>query len=135
MLEKYIESLENQGYYVMFTECLDCSLLRIRISKSGLNIVRYIPLYDSGNYILGIEKIKMNVLMDMVKELNANLKTNNNPRWTDYQVEALTDISNRIIQYGDHQSDNSLRSRLHSIATEVKNVIPMAMIKMKGEEK
>lgn len=44
-------------------------------------------------------------------------------------------ISERLTQLSDNVINESLRTKFRSIATEVKNVIPMAMIKMKGEEK
>lgn len=134
-LDDYVYMLKQQGYSVMFKNHQPEHLIMVRLSKNGLNFQRAIPLDDISNTVLGLESVKLDVLMYMRKELDKELKVNENPRWTDYQVEALTYISESLTQYAYSETNTSLRTKLRSIATEVKNVIPMEMIKMKGEEK
>lgn len=56
-------------------------------------------------------------------------------KWTDYQVEALTNIFKSLRQYAHGQTNESVRLRFENLATEVKNIIPMKTIKKEGEEK
>lgn len=134
-LDDYSYMLKQLGYSVKFIEDQTFGSIAVRLSKNGMSFQQDIPLDDLTNYVLGLETIKMNVLMTMRKKLDNKLKERDMPRWTDYQVEALTDISERLRQYAHGQTNESVRLRFESMATEVKNIIPMEMIKMKGEEK
>lgn len=134
-LDDCIYMLKQQGYSAMFTEYVGGDVLRIRISKNGVNLQKDIPLHNIERCILGTEQTKMNILMDMRKELDESLRTNNAPRWNDYQAHALIDISDRLVRYGEDQENESLRVQLRSIATEIRNIIPMEMVRRKGEEK
>lgn len=134
-LDDYIYMLKQLGYSVKFVEDQTFKLIVVRLSKNGMSFQQSIPLDDILNLALSLETVKMNVLMSMRKKLDNKLKERDIPRWTDHQVELLTDISNRLVQYGEDQGNESLRIQLRSIAREVKNIIPMEMIKMKGEEK
>ena len=134
-LDDYIYMLKQLGYSVKFTEDQTFGLIVVRLSKNGISFQQGIPLDDILNLALSLETVKMNVLMAMRKKLDNKLKERDMPRWTDHQVEALTYISDRLVQYGEDQGNESLRTQLRSIAREVKNIIPMEMIKMKGEEK
>lgn len=134
-LDDYIYMLKQLGYSVKFTEDQTFGLIVVRLSKNGMSFQQGIPLDDISNLALSLETVKMNVLMAMRKKLDNKLKERDMPRWTDHQVELLTDISDRLVRYGEDQENESLRTRLRSIAREVKNIIPMEMIKMKGEEK
>lgn len=134
-LDDYIYMLKQLGYSVKFTEDQTFGSIVVRLSKNGISFQQGIPLYDISNLVLSLETVKMNVLMAMRKKLDNKLKERDMPRWTDHQVELLTDISDRLVRYGEDQENESLRIQLHSIAREVKNIIPMEMIKMKGEEK
>lgn len=134
-LDDYIYELSELGYRVMFTEHLDTNSLTVQLSKNGRRLRKIIPLEDMSYFILGGEKFKINLLNDMKKELDAELKEDETPRWTDYQVDALTDISEKLTQLSDNVISECFRTKLRSISTEIKNIIPMEMIKMKGEEK
>lgn len=134
-LDDYIYMLKQLGYSVKFVEDQTFKLIVVRLSKNGMSFQQSIPLDDILNLALSLETVKMNVLMSMRKKLDNKLKERDIPRWTDHQVELLTDISDRLVRYGEDQGNESLRIQLRSIAREVKNIIPMEMIKMKGEEK
>lgn len=134
-LDDYIYMLKQLGYSVKFTEDQTFMSIVVRLSKNGMSFQQSIPLDDILNLALSLETVKMNVLMSMRKKLDNKLKERDMPRWTDHQVEVLTDISDRLVRYGEDQENESLRTQLRSIAREVKNIIPMEMIKMKGEEK
>ena len=134
-LDDYIYMLKQLGYSVKFVEDQTFKLIVVRLSKNGMSFQQSIPLDDILNLALSLETVKMNVLMSMRKKLDNKLKERDIPRWTDHQVELLTDVSDRLVQYGEDQGNESLRIQLRSIAREVKNIIPMEMIKMKGEEK
>lgn len=134
-LDDYIYMLKQLGYSVKFINNQTFKSIVVRLSKNGMSFQQSIPLDDLTDYVLDLETVKMDVLMVMRKKLDNKLKERYMPRWTDYQVEALTDISDRLVRYGEDQGNESLRTQLRSIAREVKNIIPMEMIKMKGEEK
>ena len=131
-LDDYIYMLKQQGYSVMFREEFDKNDICVRLSKNGSHLEKFIPYNDMLNLLFDQETIKRNLLMDMKKELDENLKAFENPRWTDYQVKALTDISECLRQYAHGQTSESVRLRFESLATEVKNVIPMEMVRKNG---
>lgn len=132
-LDDYIYFLKQQGYSVMFTKYPLDGTLQIRLSKDGFHLAKMISLFDITNRALGIEQVKENCLRDMKKELDETLKRNNMPRWTDYQVYTLTNISERLMQESYCITNESLRMKLRNIAVEIKNVIPMELIRRKGE--
>lgn len=134
-LDDYIYELSELGYRVMFTEHLDTNSSTVQLSKNGRHLRKIIPLEDMSYFMLDAEKFKINLLNDMKKELDAELKEDETPRWTDYQVDALTDISEKLTQLSDNVISECFRTKLRSISTEIKNIIPMEMIKMKGGEK
>lgn len=134
-LDDYIYELSELGYRVMFTEHLDTNSSAVQLSKNGRHLRKIIPLEDMSYIMLDEEKFKINLLNYMKKELDEELKEDETPRWTDYQVDALTDISEKLTQLSDNVISECFRTKLRSIAREVKNIIPMEMIKMKGEEK
>lgn len=131
-LDDYIYMLRQQGYSVMFSEYFGANSIRVRLSKNGLHLEKYIPYDDMLRLCLDQETIKMNVLMEMRKELDKTLEQFEKPRWNDYQAHTLTDISDRLVRYGEDQTDENLRTKLRSIATEIKNVIPMGMVRRNG---
>ena len=134
-LEGYIYELSELGYHVMFTEHLDTNSSAVQLSKNGRHLRKIIPLEDMSYFMLDAEKFRINLLNDMKKELDAELEEDETPRWTDYQVDTLTDISEKLTQLSDNVISECFRTKLRSISTEIKNIIPMEMIKMKGEEK
>lgn len=131
-LDDYIHALSELGYRVMFCEHLDTNSISVQLSKNGRHLRKIIPLEDMSYFMLGVEKFKINLLKDMKKELDAELKEDEAPRWTDYQVDALTDISERLTQLSDNVISERFRTKLRSIATEVKNIIPMEMVRRNG---
>ena len=134
-LDDYIYMLSELGYRVMFTEPLGTNSFTVQLSKNGRHLRKIIPLEDMPYFMLDAEKFKINLLNDMKKELDAELKEDETPRWTDYQVDALTVISEKLTQLSDNVISECFRTKLRIISTEIKNIIPMEMIKMKGEEK
>lgn len=131
-LNDYIRLLTDQGYFVMFVDDVSTNSTRAQISKNGNHVSRIIPLHDIGNLLLGVDTVKLNYLIDMRKELDAELKKDETPRWTNYQVEALTDISEALMSCADNAINESFRIKLRSIATEIKNIIPMEMVRKNG---
>lgn len=131
-LDDYIYALSELGYRVMFCEHLDTNSISVQLSKNGRHLRKIIPLEYMSHFMLGVEKFKINLLKDMKKELDAELKEDEAPRWTDYQVDALTDISERLTQLSDNVISERFRTKLRIIATEVKNIIPMEMVRRNG---
>ena len=128
-----IEYLKSMGYSVMFTNDLSKNLLVIRLGKSGMYLQKCIPMDDRTVYVLGEEQVKINYLSEMRKELDEELKKTNYPRWTNYQIETLNAISSALEQLAYTVTSERLRRRLLENSIMVKNVIPMELIKMKGE--
>lgn len=127
-LDLQVEYLKGMGYSVKFMKHLQENLFVIRLGKNGIYLQKCIPLNDLTFHVLGEEQVKINYLSNMRKELDKELKKNDYPRWTNYQVETLNMISSELERLADTVTSESLRRKLLENSIMVKNVIPMELI-------
>lgn len=121
MLSNYIMHLRNIGYEIYDSYDAVENKKIVSLVKGNLKHSVRIDMLDlSGMSEMEKEFFMKKVLRDLNKEFNTNY-----PIWTDRQIAVLTDISDKLIQYGEDYGDESIRNKLRILAAEIKDLMPI----------